>query len=269
MIALAALFMTLPMGNATDLSRTSSNVAVTAPDVQGSERALTLAKLLNSATVIFGNDRSDAKALKLVTDAMSSDATFSSLESHYPGISLEIAHSLLAIGDRSENERLPVLWQRQADLYRRHFTADELSTLIAFYGSATGQKMIAGVIANIRPSAVTESARTSGDFSVSPDAVISDIRATVPTVFKQMNIKDKAVLAAFARSGLFARIKQLAPETQAIVLTWADERAPWQAEETRRVVRDIIARHKNETAGAQPSEPSALPERGRVVSEHH
>ena len=220
--------------------------SVTTPDAAVAARAMALAQTTNSDAIIVGDEKSDAKAIKMATDVFGANKDFQELEVKYPGISLELARGMMPVINRSARERLPVLWQRQADFYSKHFTASELDTLNAFYRSSTGQKLIRSMIANIDPKAMVAEAKQSADFKFGADSVLTDIRATVPAALKQMDDADKAVLGKLGASGLMTKMHAIAPETQAISIAWMNESAPWEDAELDKVMQAIIQRRVGE-----------------------
>ena len=205
-------------------------------------RAMTLAKTLNSDAIIIGDDKSDAKAVKMATELLGTNEDIKALEAEYPGVSLEMARGMMPIVNRSARERLPVLWQRQADLYGKHFSASELDTLNAFYQSPTGQKLISAMIANIDPKAMVAEAKRSDDFKISASSVLTDIKAAVPDMLKQMDDTDTAALEKLGRSGILTKIKALAPATQTTALVWMGESAPWEDAELEKATEAIVQR---------------------------
>jgi len=208
------------------------------------ERAMTLAHLLNSEAIIIGTAESDEAALALVPEMSAAAPDLAALEKQYPGVSLEIARATLPITNRSERERLPQLWQRQAAFYAVHFSAPELDTLIAFYQSPTGAKMIRVMIEKMHPHHALAEAAQSPDMQFSGKSVIADIRETVPDILRTMTPEDKAVLARLAASGIMQKMAAIAPQTQQIAIDWMAEEAPWEAAETDRVVAEIMARRR-------------------------
>lgn len=217
--------------------------AAPAPEVVEARQAEAqrLARLLNSQETIVGSADDDTRAVAVMGQLVEGNADLAALEKRYPGISKQIAVELMPLINRSANERLPQLWERQARLYADTFTAAELRTLNAFYGSSTGAKLIAAMMRNVQPRVSLEEAKRSPDFSISPQSALADIKAAVPAVVQSMDANDQAVLIAFATSGLAPKMKRLAPQTQQVVLTWMNESAPWEEAATEKLIERIVA----------------------------
>jgi hypothetical protein len=219
-------------------------VAAVGTDPAITERAMALAHILNSEKIIIGTADSDEAALALVPQLTAANADLIALEKQFPGITLELARATLPITNRSEHERLPQLWQRQAALYAAHFTAPELDTLIAFYQSPTGLKLVQAMIENMHPKHALREAAQSPDMRFGAKSVIADIQEAVPDVLATMTAEDRAVLTRLASSGIMQKMAEIAPQTQQIALDWMAEEAPWEAAETDRVVAELLARRR-------------------------
>jgi hypothetical protein len=238
----ATLSALLVIGVPLQTSVAAAPPPVAATDAAVAARAMMLARTLNSDAIIVGDDKSDAKAVKMATELFGTNEDIKALEVEHPGISLEMARGMMPIINRSARERLPVLWQRQADLYGKHFSASELDTLNAFYQSPTGQKLISAMMANIDPKAMVAEAKRSDDFKISATSVLTDIKAAVPDMLKQMDDTDNAALEKLGRSGLMTKMKVLAPATQTTALAWMNESAPWEDAELEKVIEAIVQR---------------------------
>lgn len=212
------------------------------------QRALALARILNRESLILGDARSDAQVLALIEQMFSANADLAALEKEHPGVSREMTVALLPIINRSTRERLPQLWERQAALYARTFTAVELDTLIAFYSSPTGQKLIRVMQENMQTEHSLAELKKDGEFNLSANSVLADVHATGSKIVGQMDDADKAALGALMASGLLTKLKALALPTQQIALDWYDESAPGEDEETERVLAAIIDKYQ----GKQP-----------------
>lgn len=216
--------------------------AATPTDPAVAERATKLATMLNSEAIIIGDAKSDEEALPLIAQLWGSKEDLAAVEKEYPGISVALAREVTPIINRSARERLGELHRRQAALYAANFTAAELDTLIAFYGSPTGIKLMDTMLASIRPNAIMAEASKSEDFRFGSESVLKDIRSTAPAITRVMDDTDKAALVRLATSGLAPRLKALAPQTQTIALEWYNEEAPWEATEIEKAMERVLAR---------------------------
>lgn len=238
--ALALCTAPLAVAAADPLGQGTGGAAAADPAV--AERAMKLATMLNSEAIIIGSAESDEKSLPLIEQLWGSKEEFAALEKENPGISIALAREVLPIVNRSARERLGELHRRQAALYAANFTAAELDTLIVFYGSATGTKLIATMMAKVKPNAVLAEARKSEDFSFGPQSVLKDIRSSAPAIAQAMDETDKAALMQLVASGLAPRLRALAPQTQTVALEWYNEETPWEAAEIEKAMTRVLAR---------------------------
>ncbi len=204
------------------------------------ERAMLLAKTLNSEDIIIGDATSDEKATEFMLQLFGSQEELQEVEREHPGIGKELAAAALPIINRYMLQRLPQLQQRQADLYAANFDAPQLSILVDFYTSATGQKMIKSMTSRVKPVAMMAEATMSDDFKISANSVLKDIRATVPGILSDMNETDQNALAKLMQSELLPKLQALAPQTQAIALDWMQEYAEGEEQEIDKVIEAII-----------------------------
>jgi hypothetical protein len=142
-------------------------------------------------------------------------------------------------------QRLPDLQQRQAEIYSKHYSVSEIVTLVTFYKSPTGQKLMRSLAANVEPIAMLEEAKKSDDMTISAEAVLADQRRAVPKMLEAMNAEDERVLTEFGRSGLIPRLHKLGPVTQQIILDWQNEYAPGEEEMIEKVIEDIFAKRES------------------------
>lgn len=201
--------------------------------------ALKLAQLLNSAENIIGDDGSNEKAIALVKEMTAGNEEVVKLEREYPGVMSDIARAVLPIINRSSRVRLPQLWDRQAALYAANFNAGELGILFDFYNSPTGRKMVAG-LGQAKPTAMVAEAAKSKDFAITAPSVLSDIKTAVPEIMKTFGPDDERELLKLMQSGLLARLKGIASQTQTVALDWQNESAPGEDGEIEKVTLAVI-----------------------------
>lgn len=240
-----SLFLALALSTAPLAATATPAGQFAATDPARMERALKLAAVLNSEAIIVGNAKSDEEAVKLAEQLLGSKQDLAAFENEHPGVSIALAREMMPILNRSARERLGELHRRQAALYAANFDTAELGTLIDFYTSPTGTKLIAAMVAKVKPNAVIAEAKQSEDFKFGAQAVLKDIRASGPDIVQALDESDKAVLLRFASSGLMPRIKALAPQTQTIAIVWMNEEAPWEAAEVQQALDRVMARYRS------------------------
>ncbi len=182
-------------------------------------RARALAEILGAPDIVVGGD------LNRQSDAMAAIwravPQMAALEARSPGILDEFAAAITPIAADLLRGRTRDLQDRYAAIYADVFTAPEIDTLIDFYTSSTGQKLIHAMLDNVDYDAISDDLVESGMKSVSTRAALTDIYATLPAVMKTMTSADRAVLAVFEKTSVFARVEALAPRIQRAYLDWS------------------------------------------------
>ena len=211
-------------------------------------KSLLLAGILNSESIIIGDDKSDVKAEALMLELLASDPDMTEMEIEHPGVGMEMAKATLPIINKYLRQRLPDLHARQSALYRANFAESELNTLIEFYSSVTGQKMIAVMLEQLKPDAMMEEAKRSEDFRISGDSALKDISRTVPSIVDSLDDADTKVLEALMETGLLPRLHKIASQTQQIALDWMNESAPGEDKEIEDAAVTIITQRMEQAS---------------------
>ncbi|HMO75977.1 MAG TPA: DUF2059 domain-containing protein [Sphingopyxis sp.] len=208
------------------------------------ERALAdrLSTLLNSEATIIGDVKSDAKAHEFALGLFGNNEEVAALEAEYPGIMAEFLDAVMPIVNNSMRVRLPELQRRQSDLYVETFDEADLAFLVRFYESPTGRKLVALTMDNLRTDNMARAAQSSGDLTISPDAVVADLRSTAQAITPQFDDSDMPMLIELGSSPVAPKMQAMALRTQQIGLEWQDEYLPGEEEEIEALIESIIAR---------------------------
>lgn len=243
-MALAVLLaLTLGIGGGTaDVAQTAPMPVPSTQQAVPRPAALTLARLLNSETMIIGPADAPDKAIRVMGEMVAQNADVQAMETRHPGITRAIGDAMMPIAVRSMRERLPELWRRQALVYGARFTDSELETLSVFYGSPTGRKILDTMQKAMGHKAMVAEAAASPDFRFGVQSVQKDKEAAAQIMVKALDDGDMMVLAMLQKTGLVDRIKAVGTETQANALAWYDEQTPWEEAETEKALAGVMAR---------------------------
>ena len=211
-------------------------------------KSMLLAGILNSESIIVGDDKSDVKAEAMMLELMASDPDMTEIELEHPGVGMEMAKATLPIINKYLRQRLPDLHARQGALYRANFSESELNTLIEFYSSVTGQKMIAVMLEQLKPDAMMEEAKGSEDFRISGESALKDISRTVPSIVDSLDDADTKALEVLMQTGLLPRLQKIASQTQQIALDWMNESAPGEDKEIEDAAVTIITQRMEQAS---------------------
>ncbi len=234
---ITALLMALAMPQAAPAGSVAAAPAAESPAAAARRvKAHRLAQLLSSEAMVV--DAGDDSYIKMTSDVMLAQPDVPELERKYPGVVDAMVRASLPIAKRQMHNRLPLLWDRLSDLYLANFTTPELDQAIAFYGSPTGQKMIAQMVARMKPNAIAADLKKDPEAGVSVDSFRKDMKATVPGVVGSLTPKEQAALLAFSRTSVFPKIARIGPRSQELVVAWSQEATP---EETKDLVDSMKA----------------------------
>ncbi|MDB5679291.1 DUF2059 domain-containing protein [Sphingomonas bacterium] len=201
-------------------------------------KAVELAKLLNPESRLIDPSGDDYVAnTKAVLIAR---GKLNDLEAQYPGVIEAMLRASVSTMNTQTRRRVPVLWDRLADIYMAAFTSAELDQMLTFYGSPTGQRMMASLDTRMKPKAMMGDMVKNDDFSVSVGSLQSDLRATVPGVVADMSATDKTALLIFMRTSAFGKIAATSGKIQQETLAWAQEIVPKDDDELQIVMIEAM-----------------------------
>ncbi|NCP11461.1 MAG: DUF2059 domain-containing protein [Sphingomonadales bacterium] len=209
-------------------------------------KSLALARITASEAIVIGNN-SD-KMIAELTRLLMLDEDIVELETDSPGSVDEMVRAMLPIMDAGMRQRLPDLQASYAAVYARDLTVEEIDFLIAFYSGPTGQKLINGMLDNMQLDAVGQQLLASGfaEGSITPDAVMNDMRAAIPAAMEEMTAADYEVLKTLGAHPVLPKLIKLGTEAQQIHLDWSDIYAPGEEEAINAVIEDIVVRRLGE-----------------------
>ncbi len=190
----------LALGLATTLfSQTAgaTKATVSAPAVDDNAAQLAKIVLPREATIAVRLPRFDAT----YAENQSNKKRLAALETSRPGITAAVS---LAARDEAAKAYGTVIDLLQADIaviYRENFTAAELTALIAFFSSSTGQAL------------VTLSVGSGGE---TPSAFEADRRAKATATLKNLDDVAKADLTKLMQSDVLSKVRAINPEISAL-----------------------------------------------------
>lgn len=236
---ISTVLMALAMAQAAPVAPVVATPPTESPAVAARrDKALRLARVLASDQFVV--EAGDDAYIKLTRDAMLASPDVQAMEKQHPGVVDAMVRASLPVTKVQLRRRLPQLWDKLADFYLANFTPLELDQALTFYASPTGQKMIAQLIARIRPNAVAAELKKNPTGGVSAGALRSDVQATVPGIVGTLTAKDQAVLLAFSRTAAFARIQKIGPQVQELQVAWMRDVSPEDYAEVRDAMKTVL-----------------------------
>jgi hypothetical protein len=183
------------------------------------DQAIALAKFLNPETKIQQQVLNTLEAT--LPKMLQSDPQFSALETAYPGLTNVIVESLKPKMLAAYAEKTPLLWDRLGAVYANNLTTTELDSLLAFYQSPAGRRLLSGFAQTGNNANMVRQAHTTGaDMDKLAEAARKDISVTARKVSATMSNADRIAIFKFENSPLGVKLAGLIPQIQKTALEW-------------------------------------------------
>ncbi|MFC7536303.1 DUF2059 domain-containing protein [Sphingomonas sp. GCM10030256] len=192
--------------------------------VEVSAKAVALSRLLNpedkmAALVVHALDTGFHTALL-------ADTAEAKVFDQHPGLAEAILSAARPVISAHVSKSSPRMLRRFAGFYAGRFTSDELDTLIAFYSSPTGVKMIEGMYSGVNLSILANKLNDDPEAKLATSDVSAITRSTVQRIFPVFNDSDKAALLTFARKPVYPKLQRAIPAFHKLVAEVANEPDP-------------------------------------------
>ena len=113
-----------------------------------------------------------------------------------------------------------------ARFYDERLTQDELQEMILFYGSPTGQKVVAGMYAGLDMTQLVQRMGPDGERDISGSDVGALNRATVVRILPSFTAADRTALLKFSTTPTFVKLRSILPDFQGLVASVANQPDP-------------------------------------------
>jgi hypothetical protein len=208
--------------------KASTAVATEAEDSVGQTTASVLARTIAPADVMIPLEMGQARRAILALPSLDDDAK--QLERDYPGL-----HEALWIAAEPELRKsveadYPSFWAVLEKLYVSRLTEREAQALIAFYRSATGQKLLRTMYGNFDATKLLPGMVASDFQSVNADEVQAATDSARAKAVQQLGPEDEASLMTVIKFIDLEKFRALGAETQKLTLEWVNKPNP-EAEE--------------------------------------
>jgi hypothetical protein len=199
-----------------DQLQASANEYVTGPVL---DQAIALAKFLNPETKIQQQVLNTLEAT--LPKMLQSDPQFVALESAYPGLTNVIVESLKPKMLAAYAQKTPLLWERLGAVYANNLTASELDSLLAFYQSPAGQRLLVGFSqSGNNTNIIRQGHKTGADMDKLAEAAQNDISSTARKVSATMTDADRIAIFKFENSPLGVKLVEIIPKILKASLEW-------------------------------------------------
>jgi hypothetical protein len=198
--------------------------AVEASAAVSAETAAALARTVAPADVMIPMEVEQARRAILAMPTVDEEARLT--EQEYPGIFDAVWKAMEPEMLRSATAELPGFIAALEQLYRARLTEREAQGLIAFYRSATGQKLLRATYASFDGTAILAEMTKSDSPTIDAKQLQAVTDAAKAKAVQQMGPEDDGALLALAASINLKKAQDLGSETQRISLEWVNKEDP-------------------------------------------
>ena len=169
----------------------------------------------------------------------------------HPGLYAHLWKAVEPVFRTSLSNDHPLLLRRLADIYARQLTIAEVETLIRFYRSPTGMKLIAAMYRTPDLSSVmSEITSAAADGSDVPQSTLNKIQADAARrATAELGEEDKPTLEALGRELDLAKMNGISVQTKQVMLDWVNRADPALDARVETVVEDAMIAFLSGTKG--------------------
>lgn len=154
--------------------------------------------------------------------SMLTSTDYGVIEESYPGVIDAALAAIRPIMLKAYEDKLPLLWSQMARHYAENYTADEIVTMLDFYRSPAGVRLLQGVRDNIDMQDVMDAAVKSGGAQTTETAAAQRAggQIAVKAANKSLSNADKVAIFRFEQSPLGRKIAAFVPSALKIQNDW-------------------------------------------------
>ena len=235
----------------------------TSTDAQPDETRLIAMQIVALSMSEESMQKQFAPMLAQLEAAFKQDADISQLEVEYPGI-ISFMTTAIAIPIKKQIlSESPDISRRMADIYVANISASHLQSLLEFYQSPTGQKVVEGMTMQIDFTNVFQEFITDPDNAeFTSENLGQSIEATVSkSILPTMSEEEISHLMAFSKTPAFAALTKANPLLIAEMAKWMNEPMPEAEAESEQLIvlaiNEYIAASEEGREPVQPTLPKA------------
>ena len=200
--------------------------------------AMQLARLLNPEdSIVAASDRAFKTGFEA---ALAKDEETGGMMKEHPALLEAIYAGTLPVVRKHVAASMPRLHRRSADFYAGRFTPTEIDQLIAFYGSPTGRKMVAGLYAGMDMGKIVDAIGPEGKDPLTGDAMKGVIGSAAFGVLPSFDQPDWKAFSEFTKSPLFLKVRAATPDMLKMTAELANEPNPEMDAELEQVISTAV-----------------------------
>ena len=212
-----------------------------APVAVSKATAASLARTVAPADITIALEVEQARKAILSLPAIDEDAK--QLEAEFPGIYAAMWAAIESEVRRSTEADHPSYLAALEKMYLERLSEQEAQAVLAFFRSATGQKLLRGMYGAMDTSPMLAEMVKSDSATIDAGQMQSAVDAAKAKAVAQLGPEDEASLLTLVGTMDLGKFRALGAETQRITLEWVNKEDPEGEEKLGELMRDAVERY--------------------------
>jgi hypothetical protein len=233
----AALALAAPASPAAPAPNTPAQASVAVSKAT----AASLARTVAPADITIALEVDHARKAILALPTIDEDAR--QLEAEFPGIYAAMWAAIEPEVRRSTEADYPSYWAALENMYLARLSEQEAQAVLAFFRSATGQKLLRGMYGAMDTGPMLAEMVKSDSATIDAKQMQSAVDAAKAKAVGQLGPEDEASLLTLVASMDLGKFRALGAETQKITLDWVNKEDPEGEEKLGKLMQDAMAKY--------------------------
>jgi hypothetical protein len=203
--------------------------------------AASLARTVAPADITIALEVDHARKAILALPTIDEDAR--QLEAEFPGIYAAMWAAIEPEVRRSTEVDYPSYWAALENMYLARLSEQEAQAVLAFFRSATGQKLLRGMYGAMDTGPMLAEMVKSDSATIDAKQMQSAVDAAKAKAVGQLGPEDEASLLTLVASMDLGKFRALGAETQKITLDWVNKEDPEGEEKLGKLMQDAMAKY--------------------------
>ncbi|MDP9422007.1 MAG: DUF2059 domain-containing protein [Pseudomonadota bacterium] len=236
-LLLAAVSYPAPAQTASDTTTSQNEATATVRPAT----AAALARAVTPSDVVIPAELEEVRKAILSIPTLDEDAK--QLEQEYPGLYAAVWTAVEPEMRRQIEVDRPGFWAKLEQLYLARLTEREAQGLLAFFQSATGQKLIRNMYGSIDASPLFAELAKSDKATIGAPQIQAVTDAAKAKAVGQMGPEDESSLVTLAAAMDLKKFQEIGAETQKISVDWANREDPEGEEKIAKIMETAMERY--------------------------
>lgn len=233
----AALALAAPASPAAPAPNTPAQASVAVSKAT----AATLARTVAPADITIALEVDHARKAILALPTIDDDAR--QLEAEFPGIYAAMWAAIEPEVRRSTEADYPSYWAALENMYLARLSEQEAQAVLAFFRSATGQKLLRGMYGAMDTGPMLAEMVKTDSATIDAKQMQSAVDAAKAKAVGQLGPEDEASLLTLVASMDLGKFRALGAETQKITLDWVNKEDPEGEEKLGKLMQDAMEKY--------------------------